>query len=64
MVNSTVRDLGGIARVAGITARAAVKWVTAGPWNKWRGPALRGEEAVYAAKAGRRTLEREHGVIG
>ncbi len=26
-------------------------------------PRLRGEAAVYAAKAGRRTLEREHGVI-
>ena len=31
--------LGGIARDSEITARAAVKRATTGPWNKWRGPA-------------------------
>jgi hypothetical protein len=34
-----------------------------GPWNKWRGPALRGEDAVYAAKARSRSLDGEHGVV-
>src|ERR1700722_10506461 len=28
-----------------------------GSWNKWRGPALRGEVAVYAAKARRRSID-------
>jgi hypothetical protein len=28
-----------------------------GTWNKWRGPALRGEVAVYAAKARRRSID-------
>src|ERR1700688_2115156 len=28
-----------------------------GSWNKWRGPALRGEVAVYAAKAHRPSID-------
>lgn len=64
-MNSTIRDLlGGIARACGITARGALKRVTAGSWNKWRGPASSRGGAGYAAKARRRALEREHGVIG
>src|ERR1700722_7217197 len=31
-----------------------------GSWNKWRGPALRGEVAFYAAKARRDSIDREH----
>jgi hypothetical protein len=34
-----------------------------GSWNKWRGPALRGAAAVYAAKARWLLLDGEHGVI-
>ncbi len=45
------------------TARAAVKRTVMGPWNKWRVP-FHGEEAVYAAKARRHPLNREHGVLG
>jgi len=55
--------LGGIARDPEITARAAVKRATTGPWNKWRGPASSREESVYAAKARWRALDCEHGVI-
>jgi hypothetical protein len=32
-------------------------------WNKWRGPALRGERAVYAAKARRLSIDSENDVI-
>src|ERR1700675_4442640 len=28
-----------------------------GSWNKWRGPALRGEVTVYAAKARRHSID-------
>lgn len=34
-----------------------------GSWNKWRGP-IPWEDAVYAAKARRRLLDGEHGVLG
>jgi hypothetical protein len=45
-----------------VSARAQpVQRTGMGPWNKWRGPASRGEEAVYAAKAHRRRLTGEHG---
>ena len=54
---------GGIARLLPITARAVVNRGVMGAWNKWRGPALRGEAAVYAAKAGRNSIDSAHGVI-
>src|SRR6185312_5979558 len=63
MAGSSDLDLGGIARGGTITARAAVNRETTGSWNKWRGPALRGEETVYAAKARRLPIDCEHGVI-
>ncbi len=34
-----------------------------GSWNKWRGPALRGEAAVYAAKARRNSIDSAHGRV-
>jgi hypothetical protein len=34
-----------------------------GSWNKWRGPALRGEDAVYAAKACRNSIDSAHGRV-
>ena len=49
--------LGGIARVSKNTARTADQLRGEGSWNKWRGPALRGEVAVYAAKATRRSID-------
>jgi len=34
-----------------------------GSWNKWRGPAPRGEAAVYAAKARRNSIDSAHDVV-
>jgi hypothetical protein len=55
--------LGGIARISKAAARTAVKRAATGAWNKWRGPALRGEAAVYAAKARCGALDGEHAVV-
>src|SRR3984957_8914536 len=39
------------------TRRAQLSIEGDGSWNKWRGPALRGEVAVYAAKARRHSID-------
>src|SRR5688500_15314853 len=51
MMESSERDLGGIARGLALTARARGQVRGAGSWNKWRGPASSRGGAVYAAKA-------------
>jgi hypothetical protein len=56
--------LGGIARVPGFTAGAAVKWVAMGRGINGGDPRLRGEAAVYAAKARCDPLDGEPAVIG